>query len=52
MTFSELDTISTDVLIIGGGMSGLSSAIWVSKNSQADCIVVEKGDKLGGSSRL
>ncbi|KPM41911.1 hypothetical protein AK830_g4651 [Neonectria ditissima] len=51
MTYSELERISTDVLIIGGGMAGLSATIAVS-NSKARCVVVEKSDRLGGSSRL
>ncbi|KAK7428074.1 hypothetical protein QQZ08_005506 [Neonectria magnoliae] len=51
MTYSDLQRINTDVLIIGGGMAGLSAAITVS-NSETRCVVVEKSDRLGGSSRL
>ncbi|KAH7010143.1 FAD binding domain-containing protein [Ilyonectria destructans] len=49
---SKIDHINTDVLIIGGGMSGLSAAIAVSSSSKVRCVVVEKSDTLGGSSKL
>lgn len=52
MASPQLDRIETDVLIIGGGMSGLSAAIVVSRLSQARCVLVEKSDTLGGSSKL
>ncbi|KAH7131223.1 FAD binding domain-containing protein [Dactylonectria macrodidyma] len=48
---SRIDRISTDVLIIGGGMSGLSAAVAVS-SSKARCVIVEKSDGIGGSSKL
>ncbi|KAM5343662.1 hypothetical protein ACJ41O_012199 [Fusarium nematophilum] len=44
--------LETDVLIIGGGMSGLSATIAVAKSSQARCVLIEKSDVLGGSSKL
>lgn len=52
MAFPQTEVKSTDILIVGGGMSGLSAAIWISKNTNHRCIVVEKSDKIGGSSRL
>jgi succinate dehydrogenase/fumarate reductase flavoprotein subunit len=46
------ERIETDVVIIGGGMSGLSAAIALGESSQARCILVEKSHVLGGSSKL
>ncbi|KAF5005067.1 hypothetical protein FDECE_8483 [Fusarium decemcellulare] len=46
------ETIETDVLIIGGGMSGLSAAIALSKSTQTRFVLVEKSNVLGGSSKL
>lgn len=43
--------IHTDVLIIGGGMSGLSAAIQA-LSSGSSCIIIEKSTKVGGSARL
>src|SRR5690554_4507087 len=43
--------ISTDILIIGGGMSGLSAAI-VASQAHVRCILVEKSKEIGGSSKL
>ncbi|RSL93653.1 hypothetical protein CEP52_013113 [Fusarium oligoseptatum] len=49
---STKERIETDVVIIGGGMSGLSAAIALSKSTQARCVLVEKSYVLGGSSKL
>ena len=38
------------VLIIGGGISGLTTAYWLHK-SGLDVTVLEKGDRAGGSIR-
>ncbi|RSL49046.1 hypothetical protein CEP54_012630 [Fusarium duplospermum] len=46
------ERIETDVVIIGGGMSGLSAAITLSKSTQVRCVLVEKSHVLGGSSKL
>ncbi|KAJ3547354.1 hypothetical protein NM208_g1562 [Fusarium decemcellulare] len=46
------ETIETDVLIIGGGMSGLSAAIALSNSSQTRFVLAEKSNVLGGSSKL
>jgi glycine/D-amino acid oxidase-like deaminating enzyme len=43
--------VKTGVLIIGGGMAGLSAAITLSR-AGFDCLIVEASKQLGGSSRL
>jgi protoporphyrinogen oxidase len=41
--------IRTDVLIVGGGLAGLSTAFHLNKLSpNADCLIVEKNDHVGG----
>ena len=44
-------TVETDVLIVGGGMSGLSAAIVCSQNG-LKTLIVEKSSLLGGSAAL
>ncbi|EEU34582.1 uncharacterized protein NECHADRAFT_88984 [Fusarium vanettenii 77-13-4] len=46
------ERIETDIVIIGGGMSGLSAAIALSESSQVRCVLVDKSHVLGGSSKL
>lgn len=46
---AEDETLDTDVLVIGGGIAGLVSAIEAA-NSGAKVVVLEKLDRLGGSS--
>ena len=46
---AEDETLDADVLIIGGGIAGLTSAIEAA-NAGAKVIVLEKLDRLGGSS--
>ncbi|MDH5657471.1 MAG: NAD(P)/FAD-dependent oxidoreductase [Spirochaetia bacterium] len=43
----HMQKISTDVIIIGGGMAGLSSAIWC-KRLGLKCIVLEENSVPGG----
>ena len=43
--------LETDVVVIGGGMAGLSAAL-AAKDAGADVILLEKLDRLGGSTTL
>lgn len=45
----EDETIDTDVVVVGAGIAGLSAAI-EAKKAGADVIVLEKLDRIGGSS--
>ncbi|MBS1520746.1 MAG: FAD-dependent oxidoreductase [Bacteroidetes bacterium] len=47
-TFSRAETIRTDVLVIGGGASGVAAAIQ-SARSKVKTLLVEPGPWLGGS---
>ncbi|MDO3626652.1 FAD-dependent oxidoreductase [Mucilaginibacter sp. BT774] len=47
-TFSRAETIKTDVLVIGGGASGIAAAIQ-SARSKVKTLLVEPGPWLGGS---
>lgn len=47
-TFSNAETIRTDVLVIGGGASGVAAAIQ-SARSKVKTLLVEPGPWLGGS---
>lgn len=44
-----METINVDILICGGGMSGLSSAVFAAE-AGAKVLVVEKLSTVGGSS--
>jgi monoamine oxidase len=41
--------IETDVIIIGGGISGLSAARWLYKNGKQNFILVEMASQTGGN---
>lgn len=47
---AEDETLDTDVLVIGGGIAGLASAIEAA-NAGAKVVVLEKLDRLGGKLR-
>ena len=42
--------LQTDILIIGGGISGLSAKRWLQKNGQQNVMLVEMANHLGGNS--
>ncbi|HYN68445.1 MAG TPA: protoporphyrinogen oxidase [Ornithinibacter sp.] len=37
-----------DVVVVGGGISGLATAYWLAVEHQVDVVVVEAGDRAGG----
>jgi len=43
--------IKTDVLIVGGGISGLSAAHFLQKDKRSDFLIVEMDEKPGGNSK-
>lgn len=43
-------TVTTDVLIIGGGISGLSAKRWLQKQGHTDVMLIEMDDHFGGNS--
>ncbi len=45
------ETLEADVVVVGGGMAGLSAAL-TAKQAGADVILLEKLDRLGGSTVL
>lgn len=47
----DSEDITTDVLVVGGGLAGLSAAV-TAKDNGADVILVEKMPITGGSSQL
>jgi phytoene dehydrogenase-like protein len=44
-------TRRTGVLIVGGGVSGLSAAWWLARNGRDDFVVLEMDEEPGGNSR-
>lgn len=46
-----VSTIETDVLIIGGGISGLSARRWLTKYSNAKVLLLEMDNSLGGNAQ-
>jgi hypothetical protein len=42
--------LRTDILIAGGGISGLSAKRWLERKGKKDVMMVEMGDKIGGNS--
>ena len=49
---SEGEAEDYDVVVVGAGMSGLSAAIEIARNSDAKVVVLEKEAYTGGSSRV
>jgi hypothetical protein len=45
------EILETDVLIIGGGISGLSAGRWLSKHSETRVLLLEMDNQPGGNSR-
>lgn len=43
--------VATDVLIIGGGISGLSAAWWLQKQGLSDYLLLELEKQVGGNAR-
>ncbi len=43
-------TIATDVLIVGGGISGLSAKRWLEKEGHRNVLLLEMDDHVGGNS--
>ncbi len=42
--------IKTQVLIVGGGIAGLSAKRWLRKNSKLDVLLIEMAEDVGGNS--
>jgi fumarate reductase flavoprotein subunit len=49
---SGIENIQTDIVVIGGGASGLSAAVSALKAGAKDIIVLEKAKVLGGNGRM
>ncbi len=49
LTLKELDTIETDVIVVGSGAAALTSAI-TAKSKGLETIILEKGKVIGGTS--
>ena len=49
---TEGETQNYDVVVVGAGMSGMSAAIEIARNSDASVLVLEKEAYTGGSSRV
>ena len=47
---SKKETIDTDVVIVGGGLAGLTAAVGLGGQG-VDCVVVERESILGGRAR-
>jgi succinate dehydrogenase/fumarate reductase flavoprotein subunit len=47
---TQTETENYDIVIVGGGMSGMSAAIEIARNSDASVLVLEKNAYIGGSS--
>jgi hypothetical protein len=45
------ETLHTELLIVGGGVAGLSAGWWLKKKKQSDFILLELEDDVGGNSR-
>lgn len=43
------ETIYTDTLIVGGGVSGLSAARWLQQNNQSNFLLIELDQETGGN---
>lgn len=48
---SPRQTVSVPIVIVGGGMAGLSSAWWLNKQGFHDFVVLEMEKEAGGNSR-
>ena len=46
--FQPMNKLQTDILIIGGGAAGMSTALSIAENSEATVLVVDDNPKLGG----
>lgn len=44
------ETVEHDVVIVGGGVSGLSAARWLKKHTNKDILLLELENKVGGNS--
>lgn len=49
LTAPATETIYTDTLIIGGGISGLSAARWLQQNNQPNFLLIELDKETGGN---
>lgn len=49
---TEKDTESYDIVVVGGGISGMSAAIQIARENNASVVLVEKEGYAGGSSLL
>ena len=47
---SSTETIETEVLIVGGGIAGLSAAWWLKKHGFNDFLLLEMEKEIGGNS--
>src|SRR5206468_7532739 len=48
---ADTDTLTVDLLVVGGGMAGMTAAAYAAEHG-LQVLVVEKGEEIGGSALI